>query len=224
MEPVAKQTGAWGWSRADWALVGLWLAVLAVLTGTTLLRGGTDDATLGAVARHAARSGLLVFALAFSAAALEQLFGGAIPRRLLAHRSQLGFAFGLSHLLFLGTNVTRVFVHYGGDFFALRPPIAWAAGGTIYLFIVAMMITSFPAPALRLGRLRWKVLHTIGGWSILLTFLNSYGQRALTRPAYLPWAAVAVAVLAVRGAAAWKQCPARCAAVIAACRRRCFGG
>jgi len=190
--------GFLGWPGKAWALLGAWVAMLATTTATLLLTRGAGDPMLSIVARLGAQTGLVAFALAFSARPLHACVPSRVTRTVLAWRGQFGVCFAASHLWFLGTNVARVILHHGGDPFSLRPPLAWVAGGATYVLIVAMAITSFPRPAIALGARRWKLLHTVGGWVVLLTFLNSYAFRAVHDTSYLPHAALVLGVLGLR--------------------------
>ena len=191
-----------GWPRGGWAVLGTWASAVLLLQASTFLAYGTDDEAFGRVARLGARSGFCAFVLAFGAGPAHRFWPNAVTRWLLAHRPYLGVSFAFSHFTFLAANVTRVFLHYDGQFTDLRPVIAWAGGGFLYAVIGAMAITSFPGPANALGASRWRMLHVFGSYAILIGFLNSFGTRAVTRPEYLPFAVPAVALLALRIAAA----------------------
>lgn len=195
---MTTRRGFLGWPGRSWALLGVWVGLLAATTAALLLTRGAGEPTFSLVARIGARSALVAFALAFSARPLHECLPSRVTRTLLTWRRELGVCFAASHLWFLGANVSRVILHHGGDPFSLRPPSAWIVGGGGYVFIVAMAITSFPRPAAALGPRRWKLLHTVGGWAILLGFLNSYGLRAIFAEGYLPHAALVLAVLGLR--------------------------
>lgn len=212
---------ALGWPRAGWMLAGALTAGMLVLAGATLAIYGIDDSTLGVVARNAARSSLILFSLAFSAGPLERFFPAAPTRWLFRHRPFIGVSFVVSHLIFLASHVVRAFVVHDGDFFALRPPFAWIGGGTLYVVMIAMAVTSFPGPAARIGPRAWKLLHTVGSYAIFATFLNSYGYRVLfvPLPEYLPALGLLLGVLVLRAAAfAHRRFPP-CRAMLNACLR-----
>jgi methionine sulfoxide reductase heme-binding subunit len=83
-------------------------------------------------------------------------------------------------------------------FASLTNPVIIISGSIAYLFIAAMTATSFDRTAAMLGPGGWRLLHTIGGYYILLTFANALGRRAMQDRFYLPFAAIVVLVLAIR--------------------------
>lgn len=197
--------GPWGWPRRGWILAGTWTAIVLLLAAANFALHGMGNETFGRVARLGARSGFIAFFLAFGAGPLHLLWPGRWTSWLVAHRPYLGVSFATSHFIFLGANVSRVVVHMGGEPFALRPPVAWLVGGIGFVMIFAMAATSFPGPARWLGARRWKALHLVGGYGLLLGFLNSFGTRALEKPEYLPFAAATLALLGLRLAACCKR-------------------
>ncbi|MBI3770691.1 MAG: hypothetical protein HY271_19655 [Deltaproteobacteria bacterium] len=72
-------------------------------------------------------------------------------------------------------------------------------GGTGYLFVLAMTVTSFDRTAAWLGPRRWRRLHTLGVYYLWMIFALSYVPRALVgSPAYAPLAAGVIAALVLR--------------------------
>ena len=72
------------------------------------------------------------------------------------------------------------------------------SGSVVFLLIAAMAATSFDRTAAMIGPRAWRLLHTIGGYYILLTFANAFGRRAVHDTFYLPFAAIVVVVFAIR--------------------------
>jgi DMSO/TMAO reductase YedYZ heme-binding membrane subunit len=145
------------------------------------------------VVRFTARTSLLFFCLAFSAAALARLWPNAWTRWQRRNRRALGVTFAASHALHAIAVVT----------FAKMDPIGFAAatnlasyvfGGVGYAFIIAMTVTSFDATAALLGPRAFRALHLTGGYYLLLQFTASFGQRIPVSPLYalalIPLAAV----------------------------------
>jgi hypothetical protein len=57
-----------------------------------------------------------------------------------------------------------------------------------------------------MGPTRWKLLHTVGGWAILLVFTNSYVGRIGEKPWLgIPAAALIAAAVLLRGLAWFKR-------------------
>ena len=140
-----------------------------------------------------------------------------MTRWILSHRRYLGVSFAVSHSIFLASHIVRVFVVHDGDFFALRPPIAWLGGAVVFGFIYSMAATSFPVLARKLDVRAWKLLHKTGSYAIALTFLNSYGFRAITMPEYLPALGLILLALGVRAMAFAYDRVRPCRAMIDAC-------
>ena len=215
-----QKLGTFGWPTSQWAVVGVCAALLIGVTAFWLSQGVTES-SLRAIVKTSVRLGLLAFLIAFSVGPLQRMMPNRLTARLLTVRPGIGVAFALSHTWFLGGNIARVYVVHDGDFLALRPLNAWVLGGAIMLVIWAMALTSLPVVARRVSRSAWTRLHRLGGYLVLLSFLNSYGHRALTMPQFRWLAGLVVAVLAVRVTAAvhrrrrhlwpaFKQCCQRC--------------
>jgi len=67
-------------------------------------------------------------------------------------------------------------------------------GGAAYVFIAAMVATSFDRTAAWLGPHKWRLLHLVGSWYIWLSFAVGVGKRVPLGPIY--WAMFALIVLA----------------------------
>ena len=110
------------------------------------------------VIRFTARTSLLFFCLAFSAAALARLWPNGGTRWLRRNRRYLGVTFAASHAIHL----------FAIACFAVMDPAAYAAatsiasyifGGIGYAFIIAMTATSFDRTAALMGARAWRMLH-----------------------------------------------------------------
>src|SRR5215470_4425115 len=121
------------------------------------------------VIRFTARTSLLFFCLAFSAAALARLWPNAWTRWQRRNRRYLGVTFAASHAIHL----------FAIGCFAAIDPLGFAKatslasyvfGGIGYTFIVAMTATSFDRSAAWLGPRAWRALHLVGGYYLLLQF------------------------------------------------------
>jgi sulfoxide reductase heme-binding subunit YedZ len=71
-------------------------------------------------------------------------------------------------------------------------------GGTAYVLIALMALTSNDTAVRRLGRRRWRALHLVGLWVVFGIFVNSYLGRAIVNPNYIPNAALLAAALTIR--------------------------
>ncbi|HWZ37115.1 MAG TPA: hypothetical protein VNY08_02295 [Bradyrhizobium sp.] len=149
------------------------------------------------VIRFTARTSLLFFCLAFSAAALARLWPNAFTRWQRRNRRYLGVTFAASHALHAAAIVA----------FANMDPLGFAAatslasyifGGIGYAFIIAMTATSFDATAAALGPRAWRALHLVGGYYLLLQFTVSFGRRVPEMPPYALFLIPLMAVFVLR--------------------------
>jgi sulfoxide reductase heme-binding subunit YedZ len=149
------------------------------------------------VIRFTARSSLMFFCLAFSAAALARLWPNAWTRWQRRNRRYLGVTFAASH----GLHALAI------ASFAVMDPAAYAAatstasyvfGGIGYAIIIAMTATSFERPAQALGPRAWRTLHLAGGYYLLLQFMVSFGKRIPDMPLYALFLIPLVAVFVLR--------------------------
>ena len=135
------------------------------------------------VIRFTARTSLLFFCLAFSAAALARLWPNAWTRWQRRNRRYLGVTFAASHALHAIAIVAFAKMDPAG--FAEATSLAsYIFGGIGYAFIIAMTATSFDRTAAWLGPRAWRALHLVGGYYLLLQFTVSFGKRIPDMPLY----------------------------------------
>jgi DMSO/TMAO reductase YedYZ heme-binding membrane subunit len=180
-----------------WRLFGLLTLVLIALSIWIAGMRHFEVEGVRMVIRFTARTSLLFFCLAFSAAALARLWPNAFTRWQRRNRRQLGVTFAASHAL----HAAAIFA------FAKMDPAAYAAatslasyvfGGIGYAFILAMTVTSFDITAAALGPRAWRALHLVGGYYLLLQFTVSFGKRIPDMPLYALFLIPLVAVFVLR--------------------------
>ena len=149
------------------------------------------------VIRFTARTSLLLFCLAFSAAALARIWPNAWTRWQRRNRRYLGVSFAASHAIHL----------FAIACFAVMDPASYAAatsiasyvfGGIGYAFIAAMTVTSFDRTAALMGGRAWRLLHLTGGYYLLFQFTVSFGKRIPDMPLYALFLIPLIAVFALR--------------------------
>ena len=149
------------------------------------------------VIRFTARTSLLFFCLAFSAAALARLWPNAWTRWQRRNRRYLGVTFAASH----GIHAIAIAC------FAVMAPAGYAAmtsattyifGGIGYALIIAMTATSFDRTAMIIGPRAWRILHAVGGHYLWLPFMVSFGKRIPNMPLYALFLIPLLAVMALR--------------------------
>ena len=149
------------------------------------------------VIRFTARTSLLLFCLAFSAAALALIWPNIWTRWLRRNRRYFGVTFAASHAIHAVAIAA----------FAIMDPVGYAAatsiasyifGGIGYAFIVAMTATSFDRTATAIGARAWRMLHLSGGYYLLFQFMVSFGKRIPDMPLYALFLVPLFAVFALR--------------------------
>lgn len=135
---------------------------------------GISEASLRLTLRETARLSLILFLLAYIASSLHQVLRNDLSRWLMRHRRDIGIAFGVSHLIHL----MLIFTLMAND--AVSSPLEITDASSLivgiigYVLIIMMLITSNDFSVRRLGRKKWKRLHTTGMHYVFITFLVSY--------------------------------------------------
>ena len=179
-----------------WRLTGLSSVLLAAMAAGLLVLH-PDAEGLRLAIRATARTSLVLFALAFSAAALVQLAPSAATRWQRRNRRYLGVSFAVSHLIHLAALIVLAWTD-AELFWKLTTPANIVLAGAAYLFIAAMTATSFDGSAAWLGARRWRLLHLIGGWYVWVSFAVAVGKRVPQGPVYWAMMALVIAVAIAR--------------------------
>jgi DMSO/TMAO reductase YedYZ heme-binding membrane subunit len=188
----SRQTWFDGWRL--FALLSLTLLALSVWIAG--MRGFEVDG-VRMVIRFTARTSLLLFCLAFSAAALALLWPNKSTRWLRRNRRYLGVSFAASHAIHLAAIAAFAAMDPAG--YAVATSISsYVFGGIGYAFIAAMTMTSFDRTAAAIGARAWRRLHLVGGYCLLFQFMVSFGKRIPDMPLYALFLIPLVAVFALR--------------------------
>ncbi|MBI5858049.1 MAG: hypothetical protein HZB42_10440 [Sphingobacteriales bacterium] len=180
----------------SWNIVKVVLLATVVTTSFFLALNGFDETTLRTTVRLTARFSGLLFSIAFIASSLHLLLHNPFSQWMLKNRRYIGVSFALVHLIHLGLIISLQMV-----FKTVIPNtqlITMVGGGIAYVFVVAMLLTSFSRFADRLSKKKWKLLHTVGGYWIWAVFLFSYIKRLRDDYIYIVLAVFFVAVLLIR--------------------------
>jgi DMSO/TMAO reductase YedYZ heme-binding membrane subunit len=149
------------------------------------------------VVRFTARTSLLLFCLAFSAAALARLWPNAWTRWQRRNRRYLGVTFAASH----GLHAIAIACFAAMDpagFMAATSAASYIFGGIGYAFLIAMTATSFDRTAEAIGARAWRALHLSGGYYLWFQFMVSFGKRVPGMPLYALFLIPLLAVMALR--------------------------
>lgn len=195
-----------------WRLTaGLSVLLLAMTAGVLALHPDVEG--LRMVIRATARTSLVLFALAFSAAAMAELVPSDATRWQRRNRRYLGVSFAVSHVIHLATLIVLARTD-AALFWTLTNIANIVLAGAAYFFIAALTATSFDRAVIWFGVRRWRLLHLIGGWYIWATFAVAVGKRLPQGPAYWIMMAVVLGVGILRLVAMSRR--ARRTAVISA--------
>lgn len=149
------------------------------------------------VIRFTARSSLLLFCLAFGAAALAQLWPNAWTRWQRRNRRYLGLSFAASHAIHAVAIVAFAKMDPAG-FAEATSAASYIFGGIGYAVIVAMSATSFDRTAALIGPRTWRALHLVGGYYLWFQFMVSFGKRVPAMPLYAAFLIPLLAVMMLR--------------------------
>jgi len=149
------------------------------------------------VIRFTARSSLLLFCLAFSAAALARLWPNAWTRWQRRNRRYLGLSFAVSHAIHAIAIVAFARMDPAG-FAEATSPTSYIFGGIGYAMIIAMSATSFDRTAALIGPRAFRALHLMGGYYLWFQFMVSFGKRVPAMPPYAAFLLPLLVVMALR--------------------------
>ena len=149
-----------------WLITGpISVSMVIAMTGTDL----SSAAGVSSLIQLAVRCAVPLLYLAFAASSLQALFPGSFSRWLLRNRKFIGLCFAAAmawQLLFIVSLVTVYSDYYIEEVYVLRDAIEGVVG---YLFLIAMVLTSFSFGRKHLKPKQWKLLHKSG-----LYFLWAY--------------------------------------------------
>ncbi len=187
--------------RQNWFEGWRLFAVLAlVLAGLCVWIAGMRQFEVDGVRmviRFTARTSLLFFCLAFSAAALARLRPNPWTRWQRRNRRTLGVTFAASH----GIHALAIACFATMDpagYVAATSAASYIFGGIGYAFILAMAATSFDRTAAAVGPRAWRILHLTGGYYLWFQFMVSFGKRIPDMPLYALFLIPLLAVMALR--------------------------
>jgi sulfoxide reductase heme-binding subunit YedZ len=181
-----------GWPIVGWAAIAV-----AAMIGVIVAVAGAGEDGIRMVIRATARSSVVLFTAAFAASSLSRAWPSEPTRWMLANRRYLGVSFAVSHLAHFLALLALAGWSFRG-MAAAAGPVVGVLGGIAYVFLAAMVATSFDRTAAWLGPRRWSTLHTVGMYWFWGVFFVSFAPRSVRSPLYLPFALALLAALALR--------------------------
>jgi sulfoxide reductase heme-binding subunit YedZ len=186
-----------GYWFEGWRLLAvLTLALTALCLWIAGMRGFEVEG-VRMVIRFTARTSLMFFCVAFSAAALARLWPNAWTRWQSRNRRYLGVTFAASHGLH-ALAIASFAVMDPAGYAAATSAASYIFGGIGYAFIIAMTATSFDRATQAMGPRAWRTLHLAGGYYLLFQFMVSFGKRIPDMPLYALFLIPLVAVFVLR--------------------------
>ena len=183
-------------SLRGWQLFAF-IAVLVVAMSAAAIAAQPDlvDGLRSAI-RATARSSFALFLAAFTASAFAVLVPSPLSKALVRERRFIGLAFAFSHLIH--AVLIYAYGQLNTEFWPARTVANNIPGGTAYVFILLMALTSFKGSARLIGRTAWKALHVTGMWIIAAVFIYSNFKRIPMSGWYALPFGIACAAVAIR--------------------------
>ncbi len=153
--------------------------------------------TISVLIRSTAQFSFILFMLAFSASSLYYFWKNKFTKRLLANRRYIGVSFAVSHYIHLFALLMMTF-YSSFNVFVDRGLFATIGGGTAYVFITIMTITSFDSTRNLLSTKNWKRVHTIGSYFIWIIFAKSYLPEIANTPKTAIFSIILIGVILLR--------------------------
>ncbi|MDT9000393.1 hypothetical protein RQP53_14050 [Paucibacter sp. APW11] len=179
---------------------GCWLlGTAALLLMCVLLIGPRPELDgVRAQVRATARSSLFFFLLAYTASAWPRLWPGAFSSWLLQRRRQWGLLFASSHALHAAGIVALHALASPALWASLTSPLSLVLGGSGYLVLSLLALSSNGAAQRWLGVARWQRWHRAGSHWLCLLFVLSSAKRVPMSLAYLLPLALLLGAAAIR--------------------------
>jgi methionine sulfoxide reductase heme-binding subunit len=176
-------------------LVALMAAIAATVFPWALY--GTDEPGLRSAIRVTARVGAVMLTFTFMISSLHTLARAEWSKWLLLHRRDVGLGFAIVQFVHLGI-VVALAMRHTESFFATTDMLGIVGGSIGYVWLTAMVITSFDGPRKRIGPRGWRWLHTSGMYVLWGIFVFTYVGHVLMHPVYAILLTPLLVALAVR--------------------------
>jgi DMSO/TMAO reductase YedYZ heme-binding membrane subunit len=164
-QTLLKSKALNGWRLFSLIAIPMSIVIVIAMTGVDLGTGPGVSHMIGFSVRFAVPLIFLVVAIS----SLQTLFPGPIPMWLLRNRKYIGLCFAVAMAwqgLFIFTMSVFFRDYYYEDIYFLRDELEGSVG---YIFLVAMVVTSFQFTRKHLTSKQWKLIHKSG-----LYFLWAY--------------------------------------------------
>jgi hypothetical protein len=147
----------------DWTLFWLITGPISIVMVIAMMRTELSSGeAVSSMIQLSVRCAVPLLYLAFAASSIQVLFPGPLSRWLLRNRKIIGLCFAAAmawQLLFILWLVSLYSDYYMKEVYVLRDVIEGVLG---YLFLIAMVLTSFRFGRKHLDLRQWKLLHKSG--------------------------------------------------------------
>ena len=176
-----------------WKIVGYSTLAIAITIAVILLIYGINEPSLRMAVRATARTSFVLFLAAFVAFALRQIHSNPFAQWLVDNYRYLVISMAVSygfHAIAIGSLAIAI----------SETNFLYDPGGILgYLFILAMMVTSFDRMSSGFDRRSVKVLHGVGMYYFWLAFTYTFSLRLSDSvPFYLPFVIVLGVAIVLR--------------------------
>jgi methionine sulfoxide reductase heme-binding subunit len=182
--------------RLVFGLIGL--SVLAIAVGP--LSSGFTERGLRQATRWTVGIGAVVFVFAFVASSANTLLRSTFTKWLLRNRRYVGLGFGGIHLVHAACFLTLAFL-YPASFWRTTSMVSIVGGSVGYVWLLAMIATSFDRTTRAIGRRAWTILHKSGMYVLWGILVFSYVGRLSRSSSYAAMVALLGSALVLRVAA-----------------------
>ena len=145
--------------------------------------------------RYSAHLAFVFLLLAFSASTVKAVVNNAQTRGLVRYRRQLGLGFATAHTFHL---VALILFLSNLEGYSVDASVAVTGFG--YVVTALLALTSNDYSVRRLGTAKWKQLHTVGIFILMLYFFVAFSGRLLTNfaPIYAVYVALTAAAVVAK--------------------------
>ena len=143
-----------------WRLFGLIAGPMCIVMIIAMIKADLSTGPgVSTMIQFSVRFAVPIIFLVISISSLQILFPGPVPAWLLRNRKYIGMCFAVAmawqgSFIFMMSNFYRDY--YYGDVYLLRDELEGSIG---YIFLTAMVVTSFPFGRKYLTAKQWKLLH-----------------------------------------------------------------
>ncbi|HFA50136.1 MAG TPA: hypothetical protein ENJ95_14090 [Bacteroidetes bacterium] len=185
--------GLWGWK-----IVQAVILLSALYFGQLFLFNEFNEETTRRAIAMSARVAVVFFSAAFMASSLHYFSKNVFTWWLRMNRKYIGVSFAVLHLAHLCFLIVLQYNFH--PVFNKAKTISLLGGGLAYVFVVLMLLTSFPYFSKYLSKKQWTTLHTVGGYWIWYIFIRTYVKKLFGRFEYDPvvvWSIIILLALVI---------------------------